>query len=57
MKRLILALAFVGALALPAAAAADYTTPFGNTYTDAQVAQFCAALRPGSAAYVRYGCN
>jgi hypothetical protein len=57
MKRLILALAFVGAVALPMTAAADYTTIFGNTYTDAQVAQFCAALRPGSAAYIRHGCN
>lgn len=49
MKRLILALAFVGALALPMTAAADYTA-FGHTYTSAQVAQLCAAMRPALAA-------
>lgn len=44
-------------LAFTMSAAADYTSPFGNHYTDEQVAQFCAALRPGSAAWVRYDCG
>lgn len=57
MKKLIIALAIAASFAVPVVASADYTTPFGNTYTDAQWSQFCAALRPGSAAYVRYDCS
>lgn len=58
VKNLIVALVIAAAAALgvAGAASADYTDPFGNTYTDAQVQQFCAALRPGSAAYARYDC-
>ena len=57
MKKLIIGLALIASFALPASAAADYVDAFGNHYTDAQVTQFCHALRPGSASYLRYDCG
>lgn len=58
MKNLLVALFLAVALSIGAfgAALASYTDAFGNTYTDAQVAAFCHALRPGSAAYVAHNC-
>jgi hypothetical protein len=38
------------------AACGGYTDPFGNSYTDEQVSEYCSHLRPGSAAYERYDC-
>lgn len=59
VKQLIVAfiIALVFMLPLSLSASADVTTPFGNTYTEAQRAQFCAAVRPGSASWVRYDCG
>jgi hypothetical protein len=38
------------------AACGGYTDPFGNSYTDEQVQQFCSHVRPGSAMYERHDC-
>lgn len=37
-------------------ACGGYTDPFGNSYSDEQVSQYCSHLRPGSAGYERYDC-
>lgn len=41
-------------LALTMSAAADYTDPFGHTWTDTQVAQLCHAMRAVLAAQQPY---
>lgn len=56
MRRLLAAICVSAVLTLStgAAASADYTTAYGNTYTSAQAAQLCAAMRPSLAATKPY---
>jgi hypothetical protein len=54
LRRILVGAVLIASFALPLSASASYTDPFGHTYTDAQVAQFCAAVRPGSASWLRY---
>jgi hypothetical protein len=49
VKKLVIVLAILASALVPVAASADYT--------DAQVSQFCHAVRPGSASWVRYDCG
>jgi hypothetical protein len=54
-KRFVVGLAML-ALFSVVTACGGYTDPFGNSYTDEQVQQFCSHVRPGSAAYERHDC-